>query len=466
MADNKKHKIDILSGPVLHVLLAVAIPLMINNLINSLYNLADGLWVAQISIVDFSATSFTWPPHFFFVSLGIGIAMAGTSIISQLIGAGEIKKAEFYAAHVFYFALAIGIVFGLLSIVLAPAIISWMGATGLLADRSVTYFSIIMVGYIFEMIYLSFYALLGAQGKTRIMTTISMATAILNVILDPFFIFDKIPIIGLRGLNLGIAGAAWATVISQVIRVAFGIIAILSSHNDIRLKLRNIELERKKFVEIARAGLPTSLGESSSALGFTLMNSIVVSYGQATLAAFAAVNRVSAFLMQPASGVGNALTAIVGQNMGAKNYERVKKFNRTGFAIITVITVISGGVMVLMRYPLLNLFISESSANAKEVFALALEYIIYIALMTPAMGYFNAFTGIFIGVGYHRYSAYLSVLRLWGLRLPILFVFQQLTNLGATGIWISMLSSNLLLMPIGLWLYLRRKWLTEPKIAA
>ncbi|NLB10495.1 MAG: MATE family efflux transporter [Clostridiaceae bacterium] len=464
MTTMQKNKLDIVNGPVLQVLFSVAVPIMINNVITSLYNLADGLWVAQLSIVDFTATSFIWPPHFLFVSLGIGLAMAGTSIISQLLGADKIEQAESYASHVFYSCFFVGLIFSVFGVVFAPAIIGGMGATGLLAEKSVTYLSIIMVGYIFETTYLSFYSILAAQGQTKLMTVISLATALVNVVLDPIFIFAKVPLIGIKGLDMGIAGAAWATVISQVLRVILAVLAVMSRHNGVKLRLKGIKLTKRQFGEIARAGFPTALGQGSAALGFTLMNSIVVSYGQATLSAYAAVNRVSGFLMQPAEGVGSSLTAIVGQNMGARKIDRVKKFNRTAFKSITLITIASASLLILVRYPLLKLFLGQGGDDVDLVWKLALEYVFYIAAMTPAMGYFSAFTGIFIGSGYHRYSAFLSILRLWGLRLPLVLLFQRYTNRGATGIWISMSLSNSMLMPAGLRLYLRGKWIKEPRI--
>ncbi|HHV41757.1 MAG TPA: MATE family efflux transporter [Clostridiaceae bacterium] len=464
MGKIQNKKIDIVNGPVVQVLFAVAVPLMINNMIMSLYNLADGLWIAQVSLVDFSATSFIWPPHFLFVSLGMGISMAGISIISQLIGAGNHDRAESYATHVFYFCLGVGIFCSILAVVLAPTIIGWMGATGLLAERSITYFSIIMVSYFFEMIYLAFYAILGAQGKTRVVTQISLITSVVNVVLDPLFIFETVPIVGIKGLNMGIAGAAWATVLSQFLRVVLGIGAMRSKDNEIVLRLRKVKLTSKQFIEIGRAGFPTALGQSSTALGFTLMNSIVVSCGQATLAAYASVNRVSGFLLQPAQGIGNALTPLVGQNLGAGQGERVKKFNRAAFKAITIITVASGILLIVLRHSLLNLFIRESGEDAALVWSLALEYVYYIAVMTPAMGFFGAFSGIFIGAGYHRYSAFLSIMRLWGLRLPIVLSLQNIFNLGATGIWIAMLASNMLLIPIELRLYYKGKWFTSPRI--
>ncbi|MBP6162138.1 MAG: MATE family efflux transporter [Clostridiaceae bacterium] len=458
----KTGKGTILEGPIVPVLFSVSVPLMVTNFINAVYNLTDGLWVAQLSLVEFSATSFIWPPHYLFISLGIGISIAGTAIISQLIGAGERERAESYATHVFYFCLFIGAFFSIVGYFLSPSIVRWMGATGALRESATKYFSILMTGFVFEMVYLSFYAILGAQGKTRVTTRISAISAVLNIVLDPLFIFTRIPLINLLGLGLGIAGAAWATVISQVVRMILGAVAIRSNVNEVRLRLKNTKLTSMQFVRLARTGFPTALGQSSAALGFTLMHSLIVAYGDATITAYAAVNRVNSFIMMPASGIGGALTPLVGQNMGADNRERARDFARAAFRYITYFTLIGGAAMWFLRHPILSLFIRETGVHADLVWEQSLEYVIYSALMTPAMGYFNAFSGIFSGAGYHRYAAFISILRLWGFRLPLIFLFKTFTNFGATGLWISMLASNILIILVGIILYKKGKWYTNP----
>ncbi len=455
----------ILEGPVTPVLFAVAVPLMINNLINSLYNLADGLWVAQLSLVEFAATSFVWPPHFLFVSLGVGIAIAGTAIISQLIGSENKPRAESYATHVFYFCLGLGVVFSIVGYFLSPSIVQWMGATGELRSYASTYLSVLMAGFIFEMIYLSYFAILGAQGKTKMTTVISASAAILNAILDPFFIFDRVPFLGIPGLGLGISGAALATVVSQIVRVILGAYAIHSPANEIRLRFRKVSLKWEQFRELIRLGFPTAMGQGSAALGFTLLNSGIAAYGNATIAAYAAVNRIGSFVMQPAAGIGGALTAIIGQNIGAGEIDRVKQFNRAAFRVITIMAVAGSLLLWLVRYPTLSLFIRETGSEADLVWKLALEYTLFNVFMTPAMGYFNAFTGIFSGAGYPRYAAYMSILRLWGIRLPMIYLLRRFTDLGPTGVWISMLASNVLIIVFAVWLYFKGKWLESPKVS-
>ncbi|MGI6157284.1 MAG: MATE family efflux transporter [Saccharofermentanales bacterium] len=463
MAQEKLGKQHILDGPVYRVLFAVSIPLMINNLINSFYNLADGLWVAQLSLVEFSATSFVWPPHYLFVSLGIGIAIAGTAIMAQLIGGGDRERAESYATHVFYFCLFFGVLFSVFGTLLAGDIVRWMGAEGELLVHSTTYLRIMMIGLFFEMFYFSFYAILSAQGKTKVSTVISASSAVLNVILDPFFIFERVPLLNVPGLGWGIAGAAWATVLSQVMRVVFGAIAIRSQHNEIRLRIVGVKLTWKQFGELVRMGLPTALGQGSAALGFTLLNSVIAAFGDATIAAFAAVNRIGGFVMQPLSAIGGALTPIVGQNMGAKQFDRVKKFNRAGFRVVLGMSIIGGLILWFVRYPILSVFIREQGAMADEVWRMAIDYMFFNVVMTPFMGYFGAFTGIFSGAGYPRYAAYMSVLRLWGIRLPMIYLFKRFTGLAEYGIWVSMLASNIIIDLFALWLYKRGKWFTEPQ---
>jgi len=454
----------ILDGPVTPVLFSVALPLMINNLINSLYNLADGLWVAQLSLVEFAATSFVWPPHYLFVSLGIGVAIAGTTIISQLIGSGDKERAESYASHIFYFCLMLGVLFSIAGYLLSPSIVSWMGGRGELGRNASIYLGILMAGFIFEMLYLSFFAILGAQGKTKVTTMISASAAGLNAILDPFFIFGRVPLLGIPGLGLGIAGAAYATVLSQVIRVILGAYVIYSPGNEIRLRVRKVKLAWLQFKELIRMGFPTAMGQASAALGFTLLNAEIAAYGDATIAAYAAVNRIGSFVMQPTGGIGGSLTAIVGQNIGAGKTDRVRHFNRVAFRVITLIAF--GGSLLLwfVRVPLLSLFITEKGAQADLVWTLAIEYTLFNVFMTPFMGYFDAFSGIFSGAGYPRYAAYMSILRLWGIRLPMIWAFRRWTDLGPLGVWISFLASNILIIVYAAILYLRGKWIESPRV--
>lgn len=455
---------DLLNGPIYPVLFSVSLPLILGNLILSLYNLADGLWLAQLSMLEFTATSFVWPPHYLFVSIGVGLSVAGTAIIAQLIGQKRLDQAELYASHLFWLSAGIGTSLSFIGYFLAPSIVRWMGADLELAEKSATYLSILLAGYIFEMVYLTFYAILAAQGQTRVTTTINIISALLNAVIDPIFIFKSIPFVGLPGLGMGIAGAALATILSQFSKVLMGIIAIRSSHNQVELKLRGVPLQAHAFSELIKTGFPTALGQSSAAVGFTILNSIIIAYGQATMTAFAAVNRISDFLMMPAQGIGTAMTPIIGQNLGADKKDRVRQFVGASMLSVTIIGIAAGLLQWFFRYPLLSLFLRDTSQAANSVWAQAVEYSAYSAVLTVTMGYFGLFSGIFNGSGYPRYSAYLSISRLWVVRIPMIFAFQRLTQMGSEAVWISMLASNVLIDLFGLALFLKGKWFREPKL--
>lgn len=430
----------------------------------SLYNLADGLWLAQLSMQEFTATSFVWPPHYLFVSIGVGLSIAGMAIIAQLLGQKDQEKAESYGIHLFVLMAFLGAVLSVAGFFLAPLIVRGMGATGPLAQKSSTYLSIILAGYFFELIFLAVNSVLGAQGQTKTTTLISTVSSVLNVILDPLFIFSAEPVFGLPGLGMGIAGAAWATVLSQFVKVILGLLALRSGKNQVPLRFRGMRLRAGQFMELIKTGFPTALGQGSAAIGFTLLNSVIVAYGEATMTAYSAVNRINGFLTMPAMGIGNALTAIIGQNMGAGRKERVKQFVRMAFLTATVLSVLGGLAQWFLRYPMLSLFIKDGADSAGEVWQQAIEYSLYSALITPLMGFFSLFGGIFSGTGYQNYSAYISIGRLWVVRLPMIYAFQRFTNLGSQAVWIAMLLSNVIIDLYGFYLYFRGTWFHKPRL--
>src|SRR5699024_2515678 len=132
----------ILNGEMYRVIIVLSIPIMINNFIQTLYNLADAMWVSKLGSVQFAATSFVWPVIFLFISLGIGISVAGTSILSQLVGASEYKKANEYASQLMAISMIFSVIFALLGYFLSPYIIKLMGGTGDLAKYSNIYLRI------------------------------------------------------------------------------------------------------------------------------------------------------------------------------------------------------------------------------------------------------------------------------------------------------------------------------------
>ena len=451
---NKKSNIEfITNGNITDVIFKLSIPLMISNLIKTLYGITDGIYVAQISSEDYAATSFTWPVLYLFIAVGLGVSVAATSLMSQRLGARKLKDCSIYAVHTLILTTVLGVFFSILGVITAPFIVRWMGATGSFEYKSYIFLAINSVGLLFDMIFFGYQSILNSQGRTKSMTIISTISSITNVVLDPFFIFDNV--LGIPGLNMGLAGAAWATVLSKVLLVVFAI-RVVKKESEIEVSFKNFRLDMGIIKHIFSIAIPASLGSSGEAIGFTVLNGFIQSYGTTTLAAFSMGNRLSDIFNQGAIGIGMALTSITGQNMGAGKKERSKDIFKRANIIITFLSLASAIIILLFKDQLLSIFIKDRSDI--ELWRQASEYMYFSAIITFFMGYFSAINGFFQGVGKTKLTMYLSLARLWVLRLPLIMLLKSLTNLGSTGIWISMLVSNALTVIVGFIIYKRGRW--------
>ena len=425
---------------------------MISNLIKTFYGIVDGIYVAQLSAEDYAVTAFIWPLQYLFIAFGIGISIAATSLMSQKLGAGKKNEAKVYANHSMVISIAMGLVFSFLLYALAPTALSWMGAKDTFLEKSTIFLQINTFGLLFDLIFFAYQAILNSQGMTKSITTISAISSLANVILDPFFIFDSV--LGIPALGMGLEGAAYATVLSKVLLVVLGYIHV-KSKSTIEVDLLGFNFDKNIAGELFSLSIPASLGSSGEAIGFTILNGFIQSYGTTTLAAFAMGNRISDIFNQAAMGVGMALTSIIGQNYGAGDKERTKAIFKRAITIITYFSIVAAAILIAFKDPLLSIFIKDKTDI--ELWRQASEYMYYSAAITFFMGYFSAINGFFQGLGQTKLTMILSLARLWLLRLPIIMVLKTYTNLGSTGIWIAMLLSNGLTVLYGFVLYFKRK---------
>ncbi|HBG01151.1 MAG TPA: MATE family efflux transporter, partial [Firmicutes bacterium] len=156
----------ILKGNMYKVLITLSIPIIINSLIQTLYNLADGLWVSRISSVHFAATAFVWPVSFLFISVGVGLSVAGTSLLSQLIGRNDLLRAKEYAVQLIAVTLASSVVFTVLGYLATPLVVRLMGATDDLAHLAIIYLRITFLDLPFLYLYFNINSMMHAQGDT------------------------------------------------------------------------------------------------------------------------------------------------------------------------------------------------------------------------------------------------------------------------------------------------------------
>ncbi|WP_102400829.1 MATE family efflux transporter [Haloimpatiens massiliensis] len=445
--DSKERRNLILEGNMYKVIITLALPIMINNLIQTLYNLADGVWVSKIGSVHFAATSFVWPINFLFVSIGIGLSIAGTSILSQLIGASKYDKANKYASQLVAISFFISVVFSAIGYIISPLVIKLMGGSGELLKYSSIYLKITFLDMPFMFLFFNYNSIMNAQGNTLQPTILSAISAILNIVLDPIFIFN---------FNMGIKGAAIATLLTKALLSVAGFSMLKLKPGTIKISFKNFKFNKDILYKIIKIAVPSSIGQSGSALGFMVLNSFIASYGTATIAAFGMVNRITGLVMQPAMGIGAALTSIVGQNLGNDQMKRVKEAFRKSLKLTIAFSLLGCIIMLIWDKQIIEFFIQ--SKDDSSVISQGITYLQYIAYSMPLMGIFSVLQGIFQGSGHTKYSMAMEIGRLWFVRLPMILAFKYLTNIGSTGIWFSMSFSNLIICIYGYLIYRKNQW--------
>ena len=288
---------------------------------------------------------------------------------------------------------------------------------------------------------------MNAQGNTLTPTLISGVSALMNMVLDPLFIFV---------FHMDVEGAALATVLSKVTMALAGAYVLWRNHGVISLDFHHFRFDKERISRCMKVALPSIIGQSGSSFGFIVLNSFIVSYGTATMAAFGMVNKIFDLVNQPFSSVAGSLTAIVGQNIGANNLQRAKE----AFFKVSRIVLIGGSFVALFlfffRYPLIDFFLPTK--DEPETIRQALEFLQIMAWSAPLMGMFFTFQGLFQGSGHTKYSMAMEVGRLWGMRLPMILLFKTFTDIGSLGVWISMTSSNFLICVFAFLMYRYGKW--------
>lgn len=434
----------ILSGPLYRAILMLALPIMLNNFIGTLYNLGDAYWVSRIGDVEVGAINFVWPVSFLTLSIAIGISIAGGSIISQYIGAGRREEAQETAQQLYVFGILFGLVSAAAGWMLAPSILRWMDASPQIYAAGAGYLKILFLEMPFMFIMHIFLAVNQAQGDTVTPMVVNGTSAILNILLDPLFIFT---------FGLGIEGAAIATVLSKVPFALYGIRHMAGGAKGIRIRPLSLAIHKEKMLDLVRIGIPSSLGNSGMAFGFIVLFSYVGSYGDVAVTALGIGNRLNGLAFMPAVGIGAALSTIVGQNLGAGNIPRIKKAFWTSIGLaLASLGLTSLGLWVFSR-ELVGIF-----SDTPDVVETGALYLRALASTTWSISFFNCSIGLFNGSGHTRYSMFLEAGRLWVVRMPLIILLASLPALGIDGIWYAIAASNIIAAAIAYALTLTGAW--------
>ncbi len=436
-------------GSVLKSLLALSVPIIFANILQTAYQLTDTFWVGRLGTVAIAAVSISFPFIFLFISLGGGLAIAGTILAAQYEGKGDKKAVNHITSQTLMMVFIISIILAAAGYFMSSFFVKLMGVESNVFPSAVVYLKISFIGTIFMFTFMAFQSLMRGVGDVKTPMYIVFGTVLLNLILDPLFIFGYgfIP-------AFGVAGAAVATIGTQGLAAIIGIIILLKGKHQIQLHLNDLKPDVPLLKKMFRLGFPASIEQSTRALGMIIMTFLVTTFGTLTLAAYGIGSRILSFIIIPALGLSMATSTLVGQNIGAGKIKRAEKIaelsSLTGFIILTL-----AGIITFLFAKQIAAFFIPGELETIQTSAL---FIKIMALTFGFIGIQMALSGAFRGSGNTMISMVLSIISLWVLRVPLAYVLSKHTAFAEVGLWIAFPATNIIAAIIAIVWFKKGTW--------
>lgn len=434
MRSNKDSK-DYTQGPIWKNLLNLAVPIIMANILQSAYQLIDTFWLGRLGAHAVAAVSLSFPVFFLILSVGAGITIAATVMVSQSKGSGNQFQVNRSSSQSILVIFVLASILSVVGYYVARPLMTLVGAGPEILEDSIRYFQVSSLGFLFLFMFFTFQSLMRGIGNVWLPMFIVLFTVFLNLILDPLFIFGYGPIPA-----YGVSGAAWASVITQGISAVIGLAILLRGRRGIHVKIREMKPDFSFVRRLFKIGLPASMDQSTRAAGLTVMVMLVTSFGSEVVAAYGVGARILSFVIIPALGLSIATTTLVGQNVGAGKIHRAEKTGNLSSKI--AFFGLSGvGILLFAFAPqILAFFVPNDPMVIRDGAK-------FIRIMAPSFGLLGvqqSMTGVFNGAGFTLASMLISILSLWILRFPLAYILSNNTSLGSEGIYWAFPISNLL----------------------
>ncbi|MFB6241405.1 MAG: MATE family efflux transporter [Candidatus Nanosalina sp.] len=446
-AFKSKEELDLTEGPVGKNLFYLALPVIVTNLLRTAYNIADTFWLGQYSGDALAAITFAFPLVFFLISLGMGLAVAGSVLIAQYEGKGDRRSVNFAASQTVTFSALASVVLGFAGYFFIGDLVKLLGAKGAVAASATGYMQIISLGLFAMFGFAVFMSMMRGFGDTVTPMLLMLATVILNIIIDPFFIFGWwiFP-------EMGVEGAAVATILSRFLSLGVALRILFSGRKGVEVTLSKMKPDLEYFRKMINIGIPASVEGVGRSVSVNLLVAVVGwMFASQVVAGYGIGVRIFSLVFLPAIAVGRAVESMSGQNLGAGNFERAGKTARVGAKYSFLVLTALGVLTLFFARPIASIFTKDP-----EIAAVAAEFLIYVSLTFGGIGVLRSFSGIFRGAGKTLVAAAIAVSTLGLIRLPISYIGA--IHLGTRGVWIGFIASNILGAAIAYLLYRRGSW--------
>ena len=414
-------KINLTQGPIFRQLLRFSLPMIGGNLLQQVYNLVDTLIVGQfLGAQALAAVGSAYTLMVFLTSILIGLCMGSGAFFSSDVGAGEQTQLHEDGVLSFWFIGAVAVGMYLILYPGLPGILRLLQTPPELMEMTRAYVAAVLVGLGFVFLYNFFAYLLRSLGNTTVPLVFLGISAGLNVALDLWFVI---------GLKMGVAGAAWATVIAQgVSGIGLGLYALKKVP---ALRGKWLLWNPVRFRQIVVNDVATGIQQSVMNFGILMIQGLVNSFGPAVMASFAAAVKIDTIAYMPAQEFGNAYSLFVSQNFGGKKPERIRSGTRVAFCTSAVVCAGISCLIFCFAPKLMGLFIAPEET---AIIAEGVRYLRIEGAMYAGIGVLFLWYGYFRGIGRPQISLVLTVISL-GTRVVLAYALAPTTALGVAAIW-------------------------------
>ncbi len=420
-------KVDILNSSIGKALFKLAWPLVLTNLLQTMYNITDAFFLGKLGTAEFSAPTLAQPIMFVFIALGAGFSQAGSTIIAQYTGMKRQDLAEKNAAQAILTTLVLSSVFSLVGILSARTIVSQMALSKYTIDLAVTYMVIELASVPFMFVMQLNSGILRGWGNSVIALRLTFVSVMMNVVLDPIFIF---------GFKQGVAGAAVATFISRFVIAVYFTYLMFSGKYGFKLRVKDFKPDFSSIMQVIKIGLPASFGQAVTSLGFTLIMGVVSRFGVEVVSAYGVGQKISQLMVNFASGVSLACASMIGQFLGADRPDWASRTVKKAAIFTFSVALAVSTLLFFFGHNVTQFFV-----NDPKVIEMGEIYFRLISFSLPFFTTLAVFMDTLRGSGHTVQSTIIDIVRLWGIRIPIVTILAE--KYGFRGVFYGMIISNI-----------------------
>ncbi len=444
---NERYVCDMTKGNEVGLLLRFALPMLVGNIFQQLYNMVDSIIVGKfVGSNALGAVGAVGNLNFLFFSLCLGLASGIGILISQFFGAGKDDYVKKIIANSVYIITISGAVMSIISFVFARPILHLMNTPAENMKDAVIYMQIVCGATVIVAIYNGISSILRALGDSKTPLIFLIVSSFINVGLDLLFVLV---------FHWGVAGAAWATVIAQFISAIGSILFALSRNPYLRLEKRHFTVDNDIIKKSFQIGLPVAGQNAMIAFSCVALQSVVNNYGATVMAAYTATSRVEQLVQQPFGSLGTAVSTFAGQNVGAGKYDRVSTSCKKSTLIVLVFSLMMIAVMFLFGDPIVRLFVNEPDVIEIGARGLRITSFMYFAL-----GMIYITRGMLNGVGDAAYAMINGLTEVVG-RIGFAYLLMAIPAVGMWGVWYTNGLTWILAGAAGIIRFFQGKWKTK-----